>query len=441
MKKLLLGTLATLCIALGLTIAKPIEANAASVEIETVYGYVPLHEDSYSDYLMWKQADGHYIVFYNGDITCSAITDTEATLVFPGTAVVYSYENNYKRTESTGISFPVAYKSLTYYSSTKAFTYTDDVNTINLSAKKYVTTKQAANATIKACAEINFPSAGCHYFTERRGDVINIIFYSTSYSVSYYLSSSKVGIHTTSGTGQTITPGVRKFVYNGDTLNDTGWDSTFAMSINEWKTWRNNNFLFSDNSFWVSGGPIPGVTDVQTRSIYGDARTAKFESYLGTSDVEIEVVPTIVNITLPLNVGLAINVNAEDAVVHGDIAVTNNSKAPVKVKLHAVSSADIPFTNLIKPTDLPAELNWDLLNLENSQKYFAFGVKPEEEGDTWKSITATDYVWAESGFTPTELGVIAGSTSGELSLDARFGRVQTTEHDFTFSATFVAELQ
>lgn len=430
MKKLLLGTLATLCIALGLTIAKPVEANAASISIDTTYGEMALHEDTYTDYLMWKQDNGHYVVFYNGDITCSAITDTEATLSFPGTAVVYSSDNSFVRKEQSGLSLVMKYTFLPYYASTKDFTYTDSVNTINLSTMGYVTDRQAAAFTKKRLEGLGHDDIQVFRYN---GKIV--MFYWPNCNPWIVEGNDPVLYEWTN-----IPKTYQAWVFDGNAFT-TESVSNF-LTGNLLKTFTFDLYLFDKYSARQC------IHDATNSSVYeeipckyGPVNSAKFDISAGTSDVEIEVVPTIVNITLPLNVGLAINVNAEDAVVHGDIAVTNNSKAPVKVKLHAVSSADIPFTNLIKPTDLPAELEWDLLNLENSQKYFAFGVKPEEEGDTWKSITATDYVWAESGFTPTELGIIAGSSSGALSLDARFGRVQTVEHDFTFSATFVAELQ
>jgi len=157
--------------------------------------------------------------------------------------------------------------------------------------------------------------------------------------------------------------------------------------------------------------------------------------------IDVEMEATIVNISVPLNINLVINVNEEDALVYGDVFITNNSKAPVKVKLQSIASANLPFTSLIRPDELPAELDWELLDFENSQKYFSLGLKPETEGDTWKSITTGDYVWAEESFTPAELGVIDGESEGKLAFDAYFGRVQTDRKDFAFTAMFVAELE
>ena len=283
-------------------------ANAAELTFDTEYGEMTVSEGDYDNYLMWQQDDGQYVVFYNGEITCSAITASEATLSFPGTAKVYASTNDYAAEVGADKTGVVKYTALEHYATNKAFTYTDGVNTITLNEQEYTPIGQAAQ-------------------------------------------------------------------------------------------------------------------------------------FAGTTEVSVDIEATVVNISVPLSVSAVINVNEADALVFGDIVIQNNTKAPVRISLAKFASTDLPFTNLIAPADLPNELDWENLNAANSAKYFSLGIKPIDTVNTpWKSMVG-DYVWAVPGFVKTELGVIEAESSSNLGIDARFGRIQTQENSFTFSATFVAELE
>lgn len=285
-------------------------ADAAELTIDTAYGQLAVAEDSYSDYLMWKQNDGHYVVFYNGDFTCTAITDSVATLSFPGASVVYGSDNDYVGATVTDATYEVSYNALEYYASSKEFTYTDGVNTV--------------------------------------------------------------------------------------TFNEQGYNSI---------------------------GTGNGI-------------------YAGATTVDVNVGSTVVNIVVPLSINAVINVNSvEDPLVHGDIVIQNKTKASVILSITKFASADLPFTNLIAPDELPDDLEWDLLDAENSAKYFALGIKPvDTDNDAWKR-KVDNFVYTNNSFTETELGVISAESNSNLALDVHFGRTQSGNHTFKFAATFVAELE
>lgn len=301
--------LTALALAMFVGLSMPANAaNAAEITFDTEYGQMTVTEDGYANYLMWKQDTGHYLVFYNGEITCDALTESVATLSFPDTVRVYDSASDYVGVTQTSATYDVKYTALDFYAANKAFTYTDGTNTVILNEQEYAL----------------------------------------------------------AGTG-----------------------TYFA----------------------------------------------------GTTEVAVDIEATIINITVPLNVNCVINVNEEDALVHGDIVIENHTKAPVKISLSQLSSTDLPFTNLIRPNELPTELEWDMLNASDSMKYFSFGMKAiDTENTPWKSKVA-DYTWAVPNFTESELGVIEGESDSNLGLDARFGRTITHNESFTFHAVFVAELE
>lgn len=400
-------------------------ANAASVAVDTEYGEMTLIQDSYENYLMFKQSDGLYVVFYNGDMACPALSDTKATLSFTGDFVVYSTENGYIPETKNGETVAVNYTKLPYYATNKAFTYTANAYTVTFEARPYITNSEAKDASVEMLDQYYGTAKG--YYVLRSDGTIKMILRTGN----YWRLSTTDGTITLSGSPEKATV----ITYDG-----SGYTSEYVNQVCS----ANTALLFKDNKedlYLFSNGSLYLADETSHTGTYGDARTATFDKFAGMTAVAVDIEPTVVSIVVPLNVSATINVNAEDGLVHGDIIIQNNTKAPVKISLAALASEDLPFTNLIHPDDLPDTLAWDMLNAADSMKYFALGIKPVDTDNTpWKSMVS-DYVWTTPDLTETELGVVEASSSSNLGLSAYFGRTQTQKNAFTFSATFVAELE
>lgn len=159
------------------------------------------------------------------------------------------------------------------------------------------------------------------------------------------------------------------------------------------------------------------------------------------SIIAMTILPTAVNITVPLNIAASIDVNESDGFVHGDIQIRNNTQAPVKITLAKLRSDNLPFEKLIVPEELPKYLSWETLGVEDSNKYFSLGIRPTNSvGAAWKS-KLDDFTYTYPGLFPTHLGVIEAASSSNLELDSFYGKASMTEKEFNFSVTFVAELE
>lgn len=165
------------------------------------------------------------------------------------------------------------------------------------------------------------------------------------------------------------------------------------------------------------------------------------EPNVGNFNIDFAMSKTEVNITVPLNVLCYINPNEEQDFTHGDLTVTNNSYAPVKVSLSSFSVTDNEKT-MILPEGLSAVsegLLWKNLNEEQSATYFSIGIKAETSCG-WESVLTDDFSYAGQINTKTPLGVIGGKESATLSLEAYHGNSFKEAADIGLRIGFIAEL-
>ena len=222
-------------------------------------------------------------------------------------------------------------------------------------------------------------------------------------------------------------PGTTK-IYRSATnyIPETREDAVFTMR------YASSTYYASSKDINLAGTELPA----REQPLSGQTT-----NFAGTTEVSVDIEATVINITVPLNVNCIINPNIENGLTHGDIVIQNNTKAPVRLSLASFTSNNLPFTNLILPTELPAPLEWNLLNSTDSMKYFSFGIKASDDGETpWKNMN-NDFTWATPSFVESEIGIIEGDSSSELILDARYGRAISSGESFQFLAVFVAELE
>lgn len=167
-----------------------------------------------------------------------------------------------------------------------------------------------------------------------------------------------------------------------------------------------------------------------------------FADNTGTTSVDINVIATTVDITVPANVACTIDPNQatpEDRFQYGELKVVNNGTSPVAVSVTSFTDADSTFEENIKPDGLPDGLEWDNLSVADSAKYFALGIKANDASD-WGNVSLSNFVYVPEVTAPNLIGTLNSGQEGAMDLDASFGLAFTTVKDFSYELVFSAEL-
>ena len=114
-----------------------------------------------------------------------------------------------------------------------------------------------------------------------------------------------------------------------------------------------------------------------------------------TTDVQVSIVSSAVDIVIPLNVLISIDPNKEKAegFTYSDCTITNKSKSPIKLYVESVTSNNAPFMNIVNPTTLPQDFDWNHLSIEDTMKYFAIGIKPQASNGWQTNSAITNFLW------------------------------------------------
>ena len=144
--------------------------------------------------------------------------------------------------------------------------------------------------------------------------------------------------------------------------------------------------------------------------------------------------PLTISVTHPVNVAYAIDPNSgtNGTFTAPDVKITNNTKVAVNVTVTALTSAPggtLTFTDVDS-----ASKTWDTLNLVDSKKYIAIGIKAKDSTG-WNSGYSTATHWAVNK-TPTMIGSLSSAATGTLMLTADYGLAfddgYTANHDLEF---------
>ncbi|MBR3599876.1 MAG: hypothetical protein IKL53_08350 [Lachnospiraceae bacterium] len=422
LKRMILLTL-LLCVGL---LSKPEVAEAAEISVDTKYGEMKISEDDYDNYFVHGNLEDTLVVFYDGEYQFKGIVGDNGSVTVQsyatGASKVYCPGNNYVPTEYEAGELHDDFVTQFLYDNTtvlmcagntvaKTVTVMPDgtEHSFNLPTGEPVTKRQFQEFTSDIKSQLVESGVSYEY-------------YSICLSGSLYV--------------QVNAGGSTYYVdYFDGKVEDVAEISYFESVFESIKTDSGLNVAFIFGSNDIAGDS----TTMSPR--YGDVDSTTFNVLSGVTSVDVAIEPTVINITVPLNVAATIDVNREDALIHSDIVIQNNTKAPVKISLKSLTSKDLPFTNLIKPDELPQGLSWDLLNAVDSMRYFSLGIKAIDlTNNPWKTKTA-DYIWTTPSFTMTELGTVDAEAKSDLGLSVYFGRTQTVKNSFKFSAVFVAELE
>ena len=144
--------------------------------------------------------------------------------------------------------------------------------------------------------------------------------------------------------------------------------------------------------------------------------------------------PLTISVTHPVNVAYAIDPNSgtNGTFTAPDVKITNNTKVAVNVTVAALTSAlggTLTFTDVDS-----ASKTWNTLNLADSKKYIAIGIKAKDSTG-WNSGYSTATHWAVNK-TPTMIGSLSSAATGTLMLTADYGLAfddgYTANHDLEF---------
>lgn len=166
-------------------------------------------------------------------------------------------------------------------------------------------------------------------------------------------------------------------------------------------------------------------------------------TYQGDTDINVDIIPLTVNISVPLRVYCRI-IPDQETVFTNDLLVYNKTKAPVILTIKEFKPSGEGLTLFNGTTD---RLDYDarLMNMEQSKKKLALGISPFDENhsysDGWDSVSVTDELWC--GFTNNVvLGKVKERSYVKLSLDVLSGMAFKEPYAWEpFQVCFIAEIE
>ena len=172
---------------------------------------------------------------------------------------------------------------------------------------------------------------------------------------------------------------------------------------------------------------LVGATGFTT--LAADTNDTGTGSVSGNVTINGQISPLIISVTHPLSAAYAIDPNggANGNFIAPEIDVQNNTRVAVNVSIAALSASpggSITFTDV----DSSAK-QWSSLNLADSKKYIAIGIKPKDASG-WNAGYNTSTHWAVNT-SPTLIGALAPQAKGALTLNSFYG--------LAFDGSFTAE--
>jgi len=161
-------------------------------------------------------------------------------------------------------------------------------------------------------------------------------------------------------------------------------------------------------------------------------------SVTGTVGINGSISPVTISVTHPLTVAYSIdpNTGATGTFITPDIAIVNNTKVAITVtvsSLTAASGGTLTFTD----TDT-ASKTWATLNLADSKKYIALGVKAKD-ATGWTTGYSTLTHWAVKA-TPSLIGTLNPTITGKLNFTANYGLAFDVAYTANHNIIFIFQL-
>ena len=151
----------------------------------------------------------------------------------------------------------------------------------------------------------------------------------------------------------------------------------------------------------------------------------------------------MIDITVPLNFACTINPNIENGFIYAsNLTIQNNSDEPIYLNIASFVDIYDSFENDILPYELPIGKTWNTLDVSNTKRYFALGLKANDTNE-WASCFCEDFIYAktinELGYN-TNLGIVDSNSNVSFDLNAYYGKAFEHNMTFTYQITWVAEL-
>lgn len=177
---------------------------------------------------------------------------------------------------------------------------------------------------------------------------------------------------------------------------------------------------------------------------FGLSASAADTTDIGTGTVTGNVTVTgslsslIISVTHPLTVGYIIDPNSGTTGFFGapDITIKNNTKVPIKVTVDSLSAA--PGGTLVFTDVESNSKTWNTLNLDDSKKYIALGIKTKD-ATGWNAGYSIETHWAVKT-TRSLIGTLNPTMTGTLNFTANFGLAFDASYTAKHNVVFLFQL-
>ena len=164
-----------------------------------------------------------------------------------------------------------------------------------------------------------------------------------------------------------------------------------------------------------------------------------------STSVDFEMLATDIDIVVPLNFTVSIDPNLPyndgGFVYASNIYVQNNTVCPISLGIVSFEDESNTFENDILPDGLPNGLEWDNLNVSQTKKYFALGIKASDTNE-WLNYNFDDTVYTKviNENNGLYFGDIGTKESIHFDLEAFYGRANKEAKNFSYKITWIVEL-
>lgn len=163
--------------------------------------------------------------------------------------------------------------------------------------------------------------------------------------------------------------------------------------------------------------------------------------HANSTEVDIVVEASSIDLSVPISIQCTLNPNGEteeEKFIHGDLYVTNNSLAPIRVSVSDIIDTNNTFEEIVTADGLPAGKTWEELSVADSDKYFALSTNASSG---WSTVSNNSDIEMATLDAVTPIGTLVSKAKGELDLKAKFGLSQSSAKEFQFSMILIGDLE
>jgi hypothetical protein len=177
--------------------------------------------------------------------------------------------------------------------------------------------------------------------------------------------------------------------------------------------WGNNSFgQLGDGNTKLALSPVL-ILEANIRTITGSGNVDSIIPVTGNIDA------LTISVTHPVVVAYTINPNSENGFAAPEIWIANNSRVAVAMTIQSFKSAPggtLQFTDVT-----PDSMDWEKLNLADSKKYIALGIRYKDENEWINAKAEFAEPFYAVDINSTFIGMLAKNSSASLILSSKHG--------------------